>query len=183
MPSVGPSYPTAAASGSSPWTWGSPANIEGNTSFATHTVPTHTDGISPFLTGTDFGFSVPVGATINGIVVSLYRKVSSTLTFFVNNNTVRLVLSGTSFGTAKSGGSTWTNTATQDSYGSAIDDWNASPTSSDVNDSTFGFEVNVAYDNESSSNKTMSVNAYQVTVYYTLASGVSGCQCSAIIGV
>ena len=183
MPSVGPSYPTAATSGSDPWSWISPTNIEGASLFASRSVGNGEGGTSSELTGTNFGFSISTGATINGIVVSFYRKVSNITNFIVRISSVYLQLNGALFGSQKTGGSSWTTSATQESRGSSVDTWSASPTPTDVNDSTFGFTILVDYDNAGESPRSMSVNAYQVTVYYTLATGVSGCQCSAIIGV
>ncbi len=94
-------------------------------------------GISHYLKATNFGFSIPTDAVINGVVVEVEKHMAP---YFVNvvDYSVRLVKGGTISGNDKANPNTWSTTDTYVDYGSPLDTWGLSLTPSDVNSANFG---------------------------------------------
>lgn len=110
-----------------------------------------------YLKVSTFGFSIPTGATIDGIVVEVYRAGSSTV-----DNSVKIVKGGSVTGTDKATGTAWsTSPAT---YGSSTDLWGTTWTAAEINASGFGVAVSAA---ESAGQANL--NHIRITVYYTEA--------------
>jgi hypothetical protein len=113
---------------------------------------------SQYLVARNFGFSIPAGATIDGITVQINASEHSSGTESLNaqlqNDT------GTLFGSSKS--ATINGTAKNNySYGSATDKWGATLTTTIVNDVDFGvrFWFTTAHD--------VRVNFVKMQVNYT----------------
>src|SRR5207344_2701405 len=99
----GPRYP-GTTSGVSPWTNTNYIGAD-DTNYATYVIPT--SGSSSAITGTNYGFTIPAGSTINGITVEISRASSAnTLGFSINDVTVRL-LGGTVAGTNLATATDW----------------------------------------------------------------------------
>lgn len=115
---------------------------------------------------TNFGFSIPVDATIDGIVVS--NKVYSNNSNSYKDYRVQLYDDdGNLAGDNKNNSSFWPTTAANRNYGGATDTWNITPTPAMINNSNFG----VAH-SARSSKSALGYNDYiRVTVYYTEAAG------------
>jgi hypothetical protein len=172
--SAGPNNPSAA-SGTG---WTNPANIEGSSSFSTKTIAAGDSGTTNELVGTTFGFSIPTSATIVGIVFVLARRVSSTSTFYVNTDSINLLKAGVAAGTKLGPSSLWTGATTDETWGTSSSLWGTTWTPAQINDSGFGAEITVDYDNESAVSRILSVQNYRLTVYYTLATSKAVCsQC------
>src|SRR5277367_3373737 len=77
--------------------WTSPSNIEGSSSFATFSVGESVS--SQLLVGTNFGFSIPAGATINGIIASFNAEAS--VANFLTTEEIILVFGGSNVGSGK----------------------------------------------------------------------------------
>ena len=74
----GPNYPSTAANvtGTGTIAWTNPTRLTGNdTLYATAVLTTST--YSNYIQATGYGLSIPTGATINGIVVSIMRMSSA----------------------------------------------------------------------------------------------------------
>ena len=163
MAIVGPKSPTAA-SGTS---WTNPTNVEANDgSYATCTLPISSDGFSfgSYLSITGFGFSIPIGAIINGIVVDAWGHADA-------NSQVELLCqllkAGSGSGSSKI--SDILTTSDEDyTLGTSSDLWGATLTYSDVNTSNFGVRIRGA--NQDTSTHVLSLDYVSITVYYT-ASG------------
>ena len=175
MATAGPLTPsTASGTG-----WTSPTNIEGSSTFAAVSVTAGDDYVENPLIGTNFGFAIPTGSTINGISVAFTRKVSSTVNFTGYTDSIQLWKAGSAAGTAKTPGYVWTASAVAETAGSTSDLWGTTWAYSDINNSGFGFQMVAEGDNTAGSiNRILSVNAYSITVTYTTASGLSLCQTS-----
>lgn len=162
--------PTIAGSGSDDSTvgsvsWSNPGNVTADdASYATATLATGANQTSHYLFFTGFGFSVPAGATIDGVVVDIKRKVSAGTTY--KDNSVKLVKAGAVTGSDKSAAATWPTTEATATFGSSSDLWGATLGPSDVNASNFGFALSAT---NPSLSRIGSVNAGWVTVYYTEA--------------
>jgi hypothetical protein len=125
--------------------------------------------ISHYLWATVFGFTIPDGATINGIVVGITRMGDQGSGTYVSDNTVQLVKSGSLVAENKAlTESGWGTSDFTQSYGSSIDLWNTSWTSADINNTDFGVAISVK-GNSSTSPLTASVDTVTITVHYTPA--------------
>lgn len=169
---AGPSSPTAAAqdaNGTLLPIWGNLVGIQGSgNGKAFQTVTHNTSGTSNGLYGTGFGFSIPAGATINGITFSFDRLRSATPSFVGNTNAVFLLKAGTVAGSQHGPGSNWTTVSTTETWGSSSDLWGSTWAASDINDPNFGVLVSAAASNSNpAATGTLSVSNYVLTVTYT----------------
>lgn len=181
MASQGPNSPSTLANDNSIGSvaWSNPSNAgASDNSYATAVLTTGT--IGNYLKATNFGFSIPSGATIDGIVVEIEKKGSvNSGPARIVDNVVKLVIGGTITGNNKASASAWPTSDTVASYGTSTDLWGTTPTDSDINASTFG--VVLAPRNASiKMSITASVDHMKITVYYTGGGGGGGSQTDAI---
>jgi hypothetical protein len=119
------------------------------------------DGISNTLRVTGFGFAIPAGARILGIVVDV-EWVDATGN--VAQASYGLQKNGTPLGNPK-GTNQINTTESYESVGSSSDLWGTTVTETDVNDANFG--LNLQWTNGNGvSNRTVSVDHVRMTVYY-----------------
>ncbi len=128
-------------------------------------------GFSTELKATNFGFAVPNGAVINGIIVEIKRRSGDggTTDYIVDTN-VKIVKSNGAIGATNKADTIthWPTTFTYKTYGSSSDLWGESWASSDINNSNFGVVLSVAnpaFDYGTSPN----VDHIRITVYYTIS--------------
>ncbi len=122
---------------------------------------------SGYLYAGDFRFSVPAGATINGITVEIRKYAERSV---LQDNTVQLVKVGTTRVGSNRGltNSDWNEDEETVTYGGPTDLWGTSWTSSDVNAPSFSVALKV--DNTSSrSDRKAYVDYIRVKVSYTAA--------------
>lgn len=144
-------------------TWSNPANaISSDNTYATCSVVANYM-LSHYLKATNFGFSVPTEATINGILVEFEVK-ESLGSDKVSSNGVRIVKGGTIGSVNKWDGIEWSTTDTYKSYGSSSDLWGETWTPSDINSSNFGVVLQVS---SNSGGGDAYVDHIQIKVYYT----------------
>jgi hypothetical protein len=101
---------------------------------------------SHYLKATDFGFSIPAGATVTGIVAQITRSESDTGR--VTDNIVKLVKGGTVSGNDKSNPAEWPTPTdfsafTGITYGGINDLWGLAFTPANINASDFGVVLSV----------------------------------------
>lgn len=134
-------------------------------------------GNSDYLVFYGFGFSIPGGATINGVTASISRSCNAeTGTSNTEDNVVSLCFNGGSSATPTGSNyalttTKWPLTDTAQSYGTGTTDlWGASGslTVSNINSSSFGFVLSV---NTVKTADTSTVYAASMTVYYTGGAG------------
>lgn len=122
-----------------------------------------------YLKVTNFGFSIPSGATINGIVVEVE---AAAVNSNMDDNSVRMVKGGTISGDDKANGTNWGTFPTYSvkTYGTSTDLWGLTWSDSDINASDFGFVY--------SPNKEIGGGAanffldyIRITVHYTAGGG------------
>lgn len=145
-------------------------------------------GQSRYLKATNFGFTIPVGATINGIVVEWEKSRNSGAASQVRDLRSRIVKGGTIGSTDKSNAGNWADgTDAYVSYGSSSDLWGETWSHSDINGSTFGAAIAAELVTAFSSANAR-VDHCRITVHYTeavagTAVGITGgCQKAKIIG-
>jgi hypothetical protein len=169
MAYVGPNSPSTAADDSSLSgdTWSNPNNAKAaDASYATvtDTNPNHTH----YLKTTNYGFSIPAGSDIQGIVVEVLRHASSNGVNNVTDYVVKIVKSDGSIGVANKADtlSLWPTSDAYATYGGAADLWGETWTASNINSSNFGvaFSANLIPD----TSVTAFVDFIRVTVYYSI---------------
>ena len=112
-----------------------------------------------YLRCTNFGFAVPAGATIDGIVVTVEGKTS---TGTIDLNIEALKGGAGTGGTAL--GNSITTVETAVAFGTSTSKWGTTWTSTDINASTFGVWF---YPQAGASAQTISIDHVSITVYYT----------------
>lgn len=123
---------------------------------------------SHYLTATSFGLAVPVGATVDGIVVDIERKRAGGS---IRDAYLRIIKGGSIGSTDRANtGETWPSSDASASYGGTTDLWGESWTAADINAATFGVALAVT-------NATIvavaNVDLITVTVYYTESGGTN----------
>jgi len=136
---------------------------------------------APGLTGTDnqthrldlknWGFSIPSGATIDGIVATIEWRTSNNLRP-LSEIQIRLLKAGSPTGSNKA---TYSNSSTAsdavDSHGGSSDLWGDTWDDTDVNATDFG--ICLQYKSDSSSSKNPFVDHVTLEVFYTEGGGGS----------
>jgi hypothetical protein len=137
---------------------------------------------SHYLVAEGFGFSLPSGATVDGIVVEIERyRESGGFAGGVVDNRVRIIRNGTIGSTDKASGSSWPTSDGTATYGSSSDLWGETWSHSDINASNFGVALS-AKGTSSLNAGTGYVDHIKVTVHYT-ESGKSGWATAAAVAV
>lgn len=166
-PSSGPNNPGTSADDSSVGTvaWDA-ASITANNASTQNDVyifaTTLSGAQTHYLKVTNFAFSIPTNATIDGIVVEVDKYVSA---FAALDASVRIIKGGTIGSADKSAAGTWASadTDTYTSYGGVSDLWGETWTESDIEASTFGFALSALLTSSGSS----FVDHIRITVQYT----------------
>lgn len=153
--------------------WTNPGNAAASdNSYATKICST-SGSSSNTLQATNFGFSIPSGATINGITVEIERKSNRGSPTLVDAS-VKLIKGGTVSGTDKASASTWPTADAYATYGSSSDLWGLTLTDSDVNASNFGVSLRVKQSPTGGKlTATANVDHIRITVTYTGGGGGS----------
>lgn len=144
MASAGPRYSTIESSaGDGAATWGSTANVRADDGADSTTSPAVTSNVTDSLRVTGFGFTVPTGSVIRGVVaeMEMYQTGANATTAI---RFAKLIKGGVFSSDSKlaaqdlatAPGSTFT-------AGSSTDLWGLSLTAADVNASDFGVGVQV----------------------------------------
>jgi hypothetical protein len=123
------------------------------------------------LTLTNFGFTIPLDATICGVVANVKKKADHVnVLSTVSDNSVKLVKGGVVSGNNKALAGNWTTTNTSFTYGGDTDNWGLALTPADVNASNFGVAFSSNINGTISLIPSAQIDNVQLTVYYTLSS-------------
>jgi len=123
--------------------------------------------ISKYLKVSNYGFSVPNDATIDGIKVEVERKAQSPDR--IKDYSLKLQKGGVIGGDNKAAAGFWGNSETTVAYGSDTDKWGLAWTPADINASDFGFVFSAKKDTTQGSDVEVKVDHIKITVYYTEA--------------
>ena len=118
-----------------------------------------------YLKATGFGFNIPIGATINGILVE-WEVFSDYFPGLAKDHAARIVKGGTIGSTDRSNATDWS--MVEDTFlphGSSSDLWGDTWTSSDINSSNFGAAIKAV--TASGGGSTPRVDSVRITVFYT----------------
>ena len=144
--------------------WALPTQIysSDNLDSSAHPVPNYIQ--SHWLRASTFGFAIPDGATIDGIVVEFEKQCSRAL---MRDWQVKIVRLGSESGTNKADIYTdWPSTDTYISYGGGTDKWGLTWTPAQINATNFGVSIAVSYIG-SLQTAYARVDHVRIKVYYT----------------
>ena len=147
--------------------WSSPGNITANDGVKAQ-VGLGASGASNELQGTNFGFAIPAGSTINGITVEIWKQA---LTGPGNPTDVDVTIlkAGAATGTNQGhtgAGNGWLSAGGIDTYGGAANLWGATWTPSDINASNFGVQISCV-EWTGGATTTGAVDFIRITITYT----------------
>lgn len=150
--------------------WTNPNNIAGaGTAGMSVTSSTTTN----YLRGTNYGFSIPSNAVINGITVVINRSTSGTTSPLLRDNRVSLVKSGVIESTNKAAtGTNWSGSLSNATYGGTTDLWGSAWTPSEINSTDFGVVLS-AINSNTGSTRTAAVDYMRITVTYSIPGDLS----------
>ncbi len=132
-------------------------------------------GITNYLKATNFGFSIPGGATISGVQVSVRKGYWLDIT--VKDSEVKLVKAdGTIGSTNKSTGATWPAapsgaSASVVNYGGSSDTWGGDA-NTDWNDADCGVVLSADFQSGTLNSTAAIVDSVQITITYNTAPGM-----------
>lgn len=173
MATAGPNFPATGADDASVGTrtWTNTGNIFAkDASYASTTAAvTFSSNPSHYLKATNFGFSIPSGATINGIT-AVYTRCGSGLP--CKDQNVKLVKAGTIVGTSQPLVGNWNPSGIMrdDTLGGTSNLWGTSWTDTDINDSGFGIVMNCVSSSFKAST-TPRVDSVTLSIDYTTSGG------------
>lgn len=167
MASQGPLFPTVGANvpNAAGTDWVNPGNILADDN-VNSTITVAASGYSDYLTGSSYGFTIPSGATIDGIVVEV-------------NDLVQTSGVGTPAGTVyvtKDTGATYESYKNATfpvgwyTYGGSTDLWGSAWTATEINATGFGSIVAVS-EIDATGFINVKCDAMRITVYYTEVAG------------
>lgn len=138
--------------------WGSPGNITASDGSVT-TAFTNID-TTHYLVATNFGFSIPSGTTIDGVI---FESQNGEMCAASYEDRIRLVKGGVIGSTDRSTGAFWSQMGGYATYGSSSDLWGTTLAYTDVNATNFGVAL-AAFGNGLS---CITVDHVRATVHYT----------------
>ena len=144
--------------------WTNPGNIVNTADLNYATTVFTGSSTTNYLEGTNYGFAIPTGAIVNGIVVTISRKTSIANGGRVTkDNIVSLVKNGVITGNNKASATSYTTSFVTATYGSVTDTWGTTWTPANINATNFGAVLSVSANN----NLTATVDFIKITIHYT----------------
>ncbi len=180
--SQGPNSPDIGEDNSGVGTiaWTDPGNVLASDDVNRATATLLQNEISHYLLARDFDFTIPAGATIDGVEAKIERH--ATMANSVKDLSVKLYVGGAISGNEKADTGTFYPTSDAiATYGGAADLWGLTPAVAQVNAADFGFAL--ACTNVNASSRTARVDHMTVTVYYTEAAGAGRAYASRSIAI
>ncbi|MFZ3015867.1 MAG: Ig-like domain-containing protein [Minisyncoccia bacterium] len=163
----GPNNPATTADDSSVGTvtWSNTSRIvSSNNSYATASLGDNV--ISHYIKATNFGFTIPVGATITGITAEVEKKSANANR--TQDYRVRIIKGGTIGSTDKSNTNWWgTANNVYTTYGGVSDLWGETWTYSDINNTNFGLALSAYKNTTVGGNESASIDHIKITITYT----------------
>lgn len=163
MSSQGPRSGGTFDGGSAGNVWTNPGNVVASDNVYADCSLGATPSSSAALTVTNFGFTIPAGATIRGIKVE--REGKCDINGAVIGIACQLIKGGAVHGTDKGGGPALGDTDGYATIGGATDLWGGTWTPADINASNFGFYEAVY--NTIGAGLSAHMDHVRITVYYS----------------
>ncbi|MBA7641395.1 hypothetical protein ES703_49072 [subsurface metagenome] len=141
--------------------WTTPTNIYTSNNAYARTGMARGD-ITHWLRATTFGFSIPDGATIDGIVAEFEKRATAS---GISDSSVQIVMAGSEQGDERAVAGYWPTSDTYIAHGGIADLWGLGWNAAAINASNFG--VSIAARFVASDEKTVYIDHVRITVYYT----------------
>lgn len=163
-------------------TWSVPTNVLIEDAAVAQASSGSGNPITHYLKATNFGFTLPTGATVTGITVRVkrdFQDVDLGVNSFAVDSAVKIIKSDGSVSTTnRADASThWPTSLAFASYGGTTDLWGETWTKDDINSANFGVAVAAALTNPDADTIRAKVDFIDVTVAYT--TGPTAAQASA----
>ena len=148
--------------------WGGLTNLKSaNSIYAYYDTPTN-QTLTEYLYLQDFGFNIPLTATITGIQVVVRRKQVNSKglgsKYDVTDETIRLRYGGAQVGFNDPHSEIWSSVPTNETYGSSTSLWDVDWTPAKINSSTFGVSLRF---NQPETHLYLYIDVVSITVFYT----------------
>lgn len=180
MASQGPLYPasvgTLSVAPESANDWRNPANAGADDAVVADIVAATYDAndISYRLVPFNFGFTIPTGATIDGIVVEIDRRASAGAAVDYLAQLAKGTGSADIVGTNKASAAAWPAALAIATYGGAADLWGATWTPAEINNNALATAFAVVLSvKATAANTDIGVDFIRATVYYTVVADTS----------
>ena len=173
MSSQGPLYPATISGSGTNNVWDNVALVganDGTPASVTIELNDPDGGYSEIISCTNFGFTIPAGATINGVKAEIERWDGGVIG--MQDFIVQLIKGGTPQGANKIGAAWPHAEGSPETYGGAADLWTLTLSGADINATNFGIRFQCVNGNFDSSGETAWVDYIRLTVYYTEASSI-----------
>ncbi len=163
---AGPQFPSTAvdASGVGTIAWSNASNATAEDGSLASATMTSANSTSHYLRAGTYGFSIPGGATVDGIIVQVKKK-ASTSNDVCKDYRVDLTKTGLEIGANKAQPGYWNDTLQWYTYGGPTDLWGSTWSAADINNTGFGASISVTDEGYSPPN-TCNIDAVKITVYY-----------------
>lgn len=156
---------TCSSVGGAGPSWNSTAQAQTND--GQYAIVTIDGSASEYLQCTNYGFAIPLGATINGITVNIERASDRDSNGGSRDEAVRTVKGGV-IGTAdRASAAVYTTTDTVQPHGGAADMWGQTWTVADINASNFGAAFRTIKPTSNGPEHDVRVDLIEITVDYT----------------
>jgi hypothetical protein len=163
----------AGASSGAGTAWTNPGGITTPGGVATIALPSSSS--AQFLFATAFGFSIPAGATITGVQVTMTKANDGTAgARKPTDNQIQLSVGGAPSGTNHAQPGQWPSPPDQFVYGGPGDLWGLTLAPADVNAPGFGFALQVAPNGAFTYTPGQVFGQIVMTVYYSTFEAVNG---------
>lgn len=170
MASQGPNAPSSGANDTSigAKVWSNPGNILVQDAAYAEAIDVTSSVVSNYLTATGFGFSIPSGATIDGITVDILKMRVAGGIGNARDNSIKIIQGGVISGVSRANAINWPTTFTYVTYGSSSDLWGVSWTDTDINASNFGIAISGRGTGaKPAQRKRLRVDFVRITIDYT----------------
>ena len=174
MASEGPRDPGTMADDNTIGTlaWANPDNAKLSDNNYTNIAFTAPAATSHYLKATNFGFSIPTGATIDGVLVEI-ENVHSGGSGTVQWDEIKIVKGG-SIGAENKATGNVNSVKAYTSFGAVDSLWSETWEDSDINSATFGVVISTS--SLEDAQKDPFIDHIRITVYYTEAAGGTNMQ-------
>jgi MSHA biogenesis protein MshQ len=144
--------------------WGNPGRaISNDGNYATASVDDNQ--VTNYLRCLNYGFTIPAGSTINGIIVRVDRKSNNSAT--ERDAAMRLVKAGAIGTTDRSTATIYTTADAYEAHGTATDLWGTTWSAAEINAVNFGMAFAAQKAGTAGGARTISVDHAEITVDYT----------------
>lgn len=168
MASQGPNNASVASQGSGSYAWSTPLSDVYSSNNVHIKTSGYGSGYTYDLKVSGFGFTIPAGATIDGILVEIERKKVGSVTG-VKDVSVKIIKSDGTLGTTNKADTAteWPTSDAYKSYGGATDLWGETWDDTKINNANFGVYFIGVQQRSGKNHSYPYVDHIRITVYYT----------------